>query len=1108
MNKLTKILTILIITIFAITAVSAADNSTDDNIGIEDASNEIVSLNTTGTFTDLSNEIDEVEDGGVLNITKDYIYESGSKDGITINKSITINGNNHKIDGNGQSRIFSTYDGNITLKNLILINGNHENGGAIHAHKNITCSNVVFENNHAAKNGGAIYVETGLNVDNCIFDGNFAPEGGVIFIKVRAIENYTLVGPGDDSDYLNDTGNYTYNETDDDNENFTEGNESSSYDDSLKINFYIENSIFRNTNNITRGMVYCSSDQHLSVKNSIFMNSTAAYSTAIYATNSYVTCNNTKFINLYATKTAGALAFTDTCYPTIDNCSFVNVSSLNNAGCILNDVNGWSRGNAATLLINNTEFINSHSRYGGALIQLGGKLEIRNSKFINNSAVYSGGAIYTSNLIVQRVNLTDITSTKTIEYPAFEIVNSTFTNNKLDFTDDLSNGGAICADTSILNITGSRFINNTKNAIYVYSGGYIIKNSVFENNTEAVHSLYIKDSILNDNDYADDILVENLTDTNYVLIMNGTGLKIKLINNTVTVENLPARYDSRDWGWVSSIKDQGFSGGCWVFSTCSALETALLKSTGIEYDLSIQNIQKNLLKYSKYGNSDITESGFTYMALSYLLGWYGPISTEYDSFDIYGKIDHVIFTNETIHIQDAEIIDRRANTSDNAKIKEAILKYGAVTGDLFITYASPYFNTNTSAWYYNGTKETHASHAICVVGWDDNYPASNFLITPPGNGAWIIKNSYGKDKYDNGFIYVSYYDTVFGNDSQFIGFILENTENYNKNYQTDISGMFNFETKAENYTYKNSYQSIGDDFISAVGTYFNEKNEDYVVEIYVNNKLKLTQNGSSPFRGFHTIKLSKSIPIKQGDIFTVVMKTHSVPLLNETRVLSKANVSFVDDGTGFRDVTLKNQALPLKVYTKPLENLTTTIKASDVTTVYNGGKYLTATVKDVYGDVLTGVKVTIKLSNGAVKTLKTNKNGQVKLPLNGLVPKTYTATITVNGFGKYVKTTATAKITVKKDTPKISAKAKTFKQSLKTKKYTVTLKNSKGKIIKKLKVTLKVNGKTYVAKTNSKGKVTFKITKLSKKGTFKGKLTFNGNTLYKKATKTVKIKIK
>ena len=70
------------------------------------------------------------------------------------------------------------------------------------------------------------------------------------------------------------------------------------------------------------------------------------------------------------------------------------------------------------------------------------------------------------------------------------------------------------------------------------------------------------------------------------------------------------------------------------------------------------------------------------------------------------------------------------------------------------------------------------------------------------------------------------------------------------------------------------------------------------------------------------------------------------------------------------------------------------------------------------------------------------------------------------------------------------------------------MKSSKGKVVKNLKVTLKVNGKTYAANTNSKGKATFKITKLSKKGTFKAKLTFNGNALYNKATKTVKIKIK
>ena len=44
------------------------------------------------------------------------------------------------------------------------------------------------------------------------------------------------------------------------------------------------------------------------------------------------------------------------------------------------------------------------------------------------------------------------------------------------------------------------------------------------------------------------------------------------------------------------------------------------------------------------------------------------------------------------------------------------------------------------------------------------------------------------------------------------------------------------------------------------------------------------------------------------------------------------------------------------------------------------------------------------------------------------------------------------------------------------------LKNNVGKAIKNAKVTLKVKGKTYKAKTNSKGKATFKIKNLKKKG--------------------------
>ena len=62
--------------------------------------------------------------------------------------------------------------------------------------------------------------------------------------------------------------------------------------------------------------------------------------------------------------------------------------------------------------------------------------------------------------------------------------------------------------------------------------------------------------------------------------------------------------------------------------------------------------------------------------------------------------------------------------------------------------------------------------------------------------------------------------------------------------------------------------------------------------------------------------------------------------------------------------------------------------------------------------------------------------------------------------------------------------------------------------MKNVKLYLKVNKKTYTAKTNSKGKATFKIKNLKKKGTFKATVTYKGNKYYNKVTKKINIKIK
>ena len=70
------------------------------------------------------------------------------------------------------------------------------------------------------------------------------------------------------------------------------------------------------------------------------------------------------------------------------------------------------------------------------------------------------------------------------------------------------------------------------------------------------------------------------------------------------------------------------------------------------------------------------------------------------------------------------------------------------------------------------------------------------------------------------------------------------------------------------------------------------------------------------------------------------------------------------------------------------------------------------------------------------------------------------------------------------------------------------MKNSKNKAIKNVKVKLKVKGKTYTAKTNSKGKATFKITKLNKKGKYTAKIAFINTAYYKGVSKKVKLTIK
>ena len=221
---------------------------------------------------------------------------------------------------------------------------------------------------------------------------------------------------------------------------------------------------------------------------------------------------------------------------------------------------------------------------------------------------------------------------------------------------------------------------------------------------------------------------------------------------------------------------------------------------------------------------------------------------------------------------------------------------------------------------------------------------------------------------------------------------------------------------------------------------------------------------------------------------------------------NKINVSGLDVGSYILTVTAIADADHYNVTknaTITVNKIKTQLTANAITATYNVNKNFVITLKDSNGNVLSGVKISVNL-NGA-KTYTTDSKGQVKVSTKGLAPKKYTAKITFNGNAHYDKSTKNAKVTIKKATPKITAKSKAFKRTIKTKRYAIILKNNINKAMKKVKVTLKVGGKTYAAKTYNNGKAIFKITKLTRKGTYKATITYKGNKYYNKVTKNVKI---
>ncbi len=481
---------------------------------------------------------------------------------------------------------------------------------------------------------------------------------------------------------------------------------------------------------------------------------------------------------------------------------------------------------------------------------------------------------------------------------------------------------------------------------------------------------------------------------------------------------LPTSYNTLEYlknnkGIDISIKNQQGSSSCWAFSTASMLEmynsikqnNQSSQYSTMHMDFGCSNNINGVLDLQRF-NRYVGTGGNYQLAMAYLTNGLGGmekstnITTEnnmeedefYERYNLSEKANYKMNANQfngsiDVKVDDytefpdikkekngdeityyynnpyGEQVEYNQSTLKSVRdtIKEHIKEYGALTA---CTYASnstterqKYFSDDYNSYYCDDQSKT-PDHAVTIIGWDDNYPVSNFKKQPANPGAYIVLNSWGDSWGNEGYYYISYDDVNI--ETMLMGITNVSEKDYDNLYQYDELGKNIFRIGSEtepNYIYfANVFDRNNSADIEKLDNVSVSLDRTCDVEVYVNTNIgdsldsedwenlrKVEVEEGTFGAGYHTIHLKDNIYLTQ-DKFIVAIKTtavnsNSVGLALECKpeglsenlyqlgwynyLQANNNESFVSfDGNLYMDVNyvLKGSSTCIKAFTTNVED--------------------------------------------------------------------------------------------------------------------------------------------------------------------------------------------